>query len=70
MTTESDDEPSVPIVCEECGTNARIPLSELADKLASHNDRVHDGEQIAVVEPAIVEHIADMAADDLGIFEE
>ncbi|WP_138005335.1 hypothetical protein [Halalkalirubrum salinum] len=70
MTTQADDEPQVPIVCEECGTDTRVPLSELADTLDRHNERAHDGEQIAVVDPAITEHIADLAAEDLGLFDE
>ncbi|MGM0605569.1 MAG: hypothetical protein ACQETB_07850 [Halobacteriota archaeon] len=70
MTDEPADEPRVPIVCEECGTDARIALSAVADTLERHNDRAHDGEAVAVVDPAIVDHIADLAAADLGLFDE
>jgi len=66
----STDEPSVPIVCTECGTETRVPLSDVADTLDRHNDGKHDGEEIAEVAPAIKDRLADLVAEDLGLFDD
>lgn len=66
----STDEPSVPIVCAECETETRVPLDDLADALARHNDQKHGGEEIAEVDPAIKERLADLVAEDMGLFDE
>ncbi|QZX98831.1 hypothetical protein [Halobaculum rubrum] len=63
------DEPTVPIVCEECDTRTRVPLSELADQLRRHNETRHDGEDVAGVEPALADRIADLAAEDMGLLD-
>ncbi|MFC7176153.1 hypothetical protein [Halosegnis marinus] len=63
----SDDTPTVPVVCEECATTTRVPLDEVGDALDRHNDRRHDGEAVAEVEPTVRERIADLAAADLGL---
>lgn len=65
----SEDEPTVPIVCPECDTSSRIPLSEVGDTVEQHNERLHDGEEVASVDPAIAEHLTDMVAEDLGLLE-
>jgi hypothetical protein len=64
------DDPTVPIICEECGTETRVPLASLADTLERHNANRHDGEQIAQVDPDIADRIADLVADDLGLLED
>ncbi len=66
----SDDEPTVPIVCAECETTSRVPLDDVADSIDSHNDRHHDGEAIAEVDPALKEQLADLVVDDLGLLED
>jgi hypothetical protein len=66
----TDDEPAVPIVCPDCGTEARIPLDDVADKLDSHNDRHHDGEDVATVDPALADQLADLVVDDMGLLDE
>lgn len=65
--SESDSEPTVPIVCEDCGTETRIPLSELATALDRHNDNRHDGEEIAQVDPALADELANLVAEDLDL---
>jgi hypothetical protein len=65
----SDADPEVPVVCPECDTTTRIPLPEVADAIARHNDQLHDGESVAEVDPAVVEHVADLAASELGLTE-
>ena len=66
----SDDEPTVPIVCPECETTSRVPLDDVAASVESHNDRHHDGEGIAEVDPALKEQLADLVVDDLGLLED
>jgi hypothetical protein len=63
----SDDEPAVPVVCPECGSESRVALSELADAVDRHNDNLHDGERVARVDPAVAEQLTDMVAEDLGL---
>lgn len=70
MPTDPDEEPRVPIVCDECETTSRVPLPDAADTIAKHNDQVHDGEDVAQVDPAIVRHVTDLAAEDLGLNED
>jgi hypothetical protein len=64
---ENDADPKVPIVCPACETTTRIPLSDVADKLEQHNDRLHDGESVAQVDPALAEELTDIVAEDLGL---
>lgn len=65
----SDDTTTVPIVCPACGTRSRVPLSELADALERHNDRRHDGEQVAEVDPDVADRVADLVAEELGLYD-
>ncbi len=72
MTTQSDDadeSPRVPIVCPACETTARIPLSDVADRLENHNERLHDGEAVAKVDPDVADRVADLVASDLGLLD-
>ncbi|MDQ2052066.1 hypothetical protein RBH26_16435 [Natronolimnohabitans sp. A-GB9] len=71
MTATSDsDEPQVPIVCPECETTSRVPLSEVAETIERHNGGLHDGNDVAAVDPDVADRIADLAADELGLLEE
>jgi len=63
----SQDQPAVPVFCEECGTTTRIPLEDVGDAIDRHNEQLHDGEEIAGVDPEIADHLADLIADDLGL---
>jgi hypothetical protein len=63
----SDDEPRVPVVCPDCGTTSRIPVDRVAAAVEKHNDEQHDGRDVAGVDPAVVDRIADLAAADLGL---
>ena len=66
----SDDEPTVPIVCSACDTTTRIPLPEVSEAVDRHNENVHDGEAIAEIDPAIVESLADLVAEDMGLLDD
>jgi hypothetical protein len=66
----SDDDPTVPIVCPACETTTQVPLAEVADAVERHNESVHDGEEVAAVDPAITERLADLVAEDMGLLDE
>lgn len=65
----SDDEPTVPVQCDACGTTTRVALSAVGDAVARHNDQLHDGEAVAEVDPALSEQLADVVAEELGLLE-
>lgn len=66
----SDEEPTVPIVCTACETETRVPLPDVADALSRHNEGKHDGEPVAEVDPALKDRLADLVAEDMGLFDE
>ncbi|MFB6303943.1 MAG: hypothetical protein ABEH47_02155 [Haloferacaceae archaeon] len=70
MTSDADDEPGLPVVCPECGTTSRVPVDEAAEAIERHNERLHDGEAVAEVDPAVADRIADLAARDLGLLDD
>jgi hypothetical protein len=65
----SDETPTVPIICPQCETTTRIPVDDLADSLDRHNEQLHDGEDVAHVDPDIADEIQDIVAEDLGLLE-
>jgi len=65
----SDDEPNVPVHCPECETTSRIPLPSVGENIERHNDRLHDGEDVARVDPAVADELADLVAEDLGLLD-
>jgi len=64
-----DDEPAVPVICSDCETTTRVALPDVADAIERHNDQLHDGEQVAEVDPDISEHLADLVAEDLELLD-
>lgn len=66
----ADGTPKVTIECPDCGTESKVPLSDAADRLDSHNERVHDGEDVARLDPVVADRLADILAEEMGIFEE
>lgn len=62
-----DEDPAVPVLCTECDTRTDVPLSEVAESIERHNEQLHDGEEIAEVDPALAEQLADIVAEDLGL---
>ena len=65
----NDDEPTVPVRCPECETETEIALSAVGERVDAHNEQMHDGREIAHVDPAVKEHLADLVAEDLGLLE-
>lgn len=68
MTDDTDD-PMVPIVCAACDTETRVPLSGLAEKLDTHNQNRHDGEECAQVDPVLKSQLQDLIAKDIGLLD-
>lgn len=66
----SSDDPDVPIHCPRCETTSRVSLPDLADAVARHNDQLHDGEDVARVDPDVADELADIVATELGLLEE
>ncbi|RZV11133.1 hypothetical protein BDK88_2369 [Natrinema hispanicum] len=70
-TNEADEDgPRVPIVCPACETTSRIPLADVADAVERHNEQLHDGDDVAEVDPDIADQIADLVATELGLLED
>ena len=67
--SDDADGPTVPIVCETCGTRSRVALDDLRESLETHNDRRHDGETVAQVDPVLADELADHVAADLGLYD-
>jgi hypothetical protein len=59
----------VPIICPECETTTRIPVDDVADSLTRHNEQLHDGEEVAHIDPDIADQIQNIVAEDLGLLE-
>lgn len=67
MTDE--ESPEVPIVCPACDTRARVPLADVSEQVERHNDRLHDGEECARIDPDVADYIADLVAEDLDLLD-
>lgn len=65
-----EDEPTVPVICPACETETDVPLSSVADVVEEHNESVHDGAEEAEIDPALTDALADIVAEDMGLFEE
>lgn len=60
-----DETPTLPIVCEACGTTTRVPLDEAGETVERHNERLHDGEEVAGIDPGLLDRIHDLVAADM-----
>lgn len=60
---------TVPVVCPVCETTTRVDLASVAEAVERHNERLHDGEDVASVDPELRERIADLAAEDMQLLE-
>ena len=61
--------PEIPIVCPACETRTEVPFSDVEATVARHNEQLHGGEEIAAVDPAVLEELTDIVAEDLGLLE-
>lgn len=65
-----DDGPQVPIHCPECETTTRVPLPDLQERIESHNESVHDGDDVAQVDPDVAEQFQQVVLEESGLLEE
>lgn len=70
MSDAEESTPDVPITCPECETTTRVPIEDVAAAVERHNAQLHDGEDVARVDPAIAEQLQDLVVDDLGLLDE
>jgi len=70
MADDSAEPPTVPVICSDCGTETDMAIDDVADAVDRHNDRLHDGEQVAQVDPQIAEQVADLVAEDMGLLDD
>ena len=70
MPDDGDEPPRIPIRCSKCETTSRVPLPDVADAVERHNGRLHDGDDVAEVDPELKARLADIVADDLQLLEE
>jgi len=61
------DEPDVPVICPECETTTRVPISKVGDSVDRHNEQLHGGEAVAEIDPDIADQLQDLVAEDLGL---
>lgn len=66
----SDDSPQVPIHCPACETTSRVPLEDVGEAVERHNEQLHDGEDIAHVDDAVKDELANLLVEELGLLEE
>ncbi|WP_123539050.1 hypothetical protein [Halosimplex salinum] len=69
MADENADETTVPVICSDCGTETAIAIDDVAEAVERHNDQLHDGEEVASVDPVIAEQVTDLVAEELGLLE-
>ena len=67
MTDEEHEEPEVTVVCPECDTETAVPFSKLESAISNHNERLHDGADVAGVDPEFLDAFQDVVADDLEL---
>jgi hypothetical protein len=68
MSTD-EEPPTVPVHCPACETTTRVPLEDLADAIERHNETLHDGADVAEVDPDIAAQLQDLVAEDLGLLD-
>lgn len=70
MSEEDDsdgDATKVRVVCPACDTETQAAISDVMGVVERHNEAVHDGEDVATVDPAVKEALAGLVAKDLGL---
>lgn len=70
MTDTDDEEPSFPVICPECETETRVALSDLEESIDRHNGQLHDGDEVAQIDPDVAAEVLDLAAEDMGLYGE
>lgn len=65
----TEDLPEITIVCPVCGTETAVPFSEVEATIESHNERRHDGDPIAEIDPEVKSRLQDLLAEEMGLLD-
>lgn len=68
MRDDADgDVPTVAVVCPACDTSTRVSIERISETIDRHNDRQHDGEAMADIDPAVKDELARLVAQELEL---
>lgn len=70
MSGTDEEEPAFPVICPGCETETRVALSDLEESIDRHNEQLHDGEEVAQIDPAVADEMLNLAAEDMGLYDE
>ncbi len=65
----TEELPEITITCPECGTETAVPFADVEQTIDSHNERQHDGEPIAEIDPAVKSRLQDLLAEEMGLLD-
>lgn len=64
-----EDPPKITITCQACGTETAVPFPDVEETIDAHNERQHDGEPVAEIDPAVKSRLQDLLAEEMGLLE-
>jgi hypothetical protein len=64
-----EDLPEITITCQACGTETAVPFPKVEETIEAHNERQHDGEPIAEIDPAVKSKLQDLLAEEMGLLD-
>ena len=68
--SESDEGlPEITIVCTACDTETAVPFEKVEGMIDRHNERQHDADPIAEIDPEIRSRLQDLLAEEMGLFD-
>lgn len=70
MSGDEGDLPQVPIICEECDTESMVAFPRIEETIDGHNERMHDGEPVAEIDPSVKSKLQDLLIEELGLLDE
>lgn len=65
----TEDVPEITIACTACGTETAVPFPDVEATIDAHNERQHDGEPVAEIDPAVKSRLQDLLAEEMGLLE-
>lgn len=64
-----EDIPKITIACQACGTETSVPFPDVGETIDAHNERQHDGEPVAEIDPAVKSRLQDLLAEEMGLLD-
>lgn len=65
----TEDVPEITITCTVCGTETNVPFHDVVETIETHNERRHDGEPVAEIDPAVKSRLQDLLAEEMGLLD-